>query len=330
VLIPPQYTLNQNITTLLKDIEHLKTKFDLTPQEKTVEKFSRKKSILKSAVYSARIEGNPKTLEEVSVKSIKNSDDKHQLELSNLYKALEFILSEPWENELTAEDLKNIHALVLSGLSSQAGSLRQEPSAIFNEAGAAIYVCPPPQEIGKLLKSCLLYVNKENEPFIPIKAALSHYSFEKIHPFLDGNGRVGRILVHLIFKKWNYDLRGFVDFEEYLDNNRSTYYDLLNLNRKDITKFIEFFLETLSVSFAKAIQERSKTKPRNKEEILPARRFEILHVIRDHRQVSFNFIKRRFMAVSDRLLRYDLKSLQDKGFIIKRGVTKGAVYEPKI
>ncbi len=62
---------------------------------------------------------------------------------------------------------------------------------------------------------------------------------------------------------------------------------------------------------------------------LPPRSWEILHVIRDHRQVSFNFIQRRFFAVSGRLLRYDLKKLQDADFIIKRGVTRGAVYEPK-
>jgi 8-oxo-dGTP diphosphatase len=66
----------------------------------------------------------------------------------------------------------------------------------------------------------------------------------------------------------------------------------------------------------------------NKEDYLLPRRFEILQIIRDHQQVSFDFIKRRFMAVSDRLLRYDLKKLQDDGFIKKRGVTRGAIYEP--
>ena len=65
------------------------------------------------------------------------------------------------------------------------------------------------------------------------------------------------------------------------------------------------------------------------ERTLLPRRYEILQVIKEHKQVSFDFIKRRFMAVSSRLLRYDLKKLQDAGFIIKRGVTKGCLYEPK-
>jgi len=64
------------------------------------------------------------------------------------------------------------------------------------------------------------------------------------------------------------------------------------------------------------------------EKTLLPRRYEILQIIKDHRQVSFNFIQRRFMAVSSRLLRYHLKKLQETGFIRKRGVTKGSIYEP--
>lgn len=64
------------------------------------------------------------------------------------------------------------------------------------------------------------------------------------------------------------------------------------------------------------------------EKRLLPRRLEILQIIRDHKQVSFNFLKRRFFSVSDRLLRYDLKKLQDAKFITKRGITKGVIYEP--
>lgn len=62
--------------------------------------------------------------------------------------------------------------------------------------------------------------------------------------------------------------------------------------------------------------------------LLPVR-YEILQVIKDHKQVSFDFLRRRFMGLSPRLLRYHLKKLQDQGFIIKRGITRGAVYEPE-
>lgn len=64
------------------------------------------------------------------------------------------------------------------------------------------------------------------------------------------------------------------------------------------------------------------------EELLPVR-FEILQVIKDHKSVSFDFLHRRFFGLSSRLLRYHLKKLADLDFIIKRGITKGAVYEVK-
>ncbi|HUV46866.1 MAG TPA: hypothetical protein VMW29_01910 [Candidatus Bathyarchaeia archaeon] len=67
---------------------------------------------------------------------------------------------------------------------------------------------------------------------------------------------------------------------------------------------------------------------RKEKQLLPVR-YEILQVIKDHQQVSFDFLHRRFMGLSSRLLRYHLKKLCDEGFIIKRGVTKGSVYEPR-
>lgn len=327
MLIPPKYKLTKSIVSLLQDIERLKTQLDLLPRDKILEKYSRQKSILKSALFSARIEGNPHHLSEISLDNIKNSRQKTKIELQNICKAVEFILQKSWQNNLTIQDLKNLHQLVLSNLSDLAGSLRQEPSAIYNQAGVAVYVCPMPNQIKILLTKWLDFINKKNESFVPIKVALVHFSFEKIHPFLDGNGRVGRLLAHLIFKKYHYDLRGLVAFEEYLDNHRQTYYELLSLNDKNITDFIDFFLTGLKDSLEKAVEEKSKSGKINKEDLLPPRRLEILQIIKDHRQISFDFIKRRFMAVNDRLLRYDLKKLQDSGFIKKRGVTRGAVYE---
>jgi Fic family protein len=329
VITTPKYKLNKTIANFLQKTERRKTEFDLLPQPKLIEKYTRQKSILKSAVYSARIEGNPKTIKEVSLTSIKNSREKHKRELANLYQALEYCLQRTWRRNLQLTDIKKLHELTLQHLSPAAGNFRRQPSAIFNQAGIAVYVCPPPQQIKKLLTKWLAYVNSPSEPLIPIKAALSHFWFEKIHPFLDGNGRVGRLLIHTILKKWSYDLRGLVAFEEYLDINRQTYYELLNLNQKDITPFVEFFLKGLDNSLQKAVKEKDSITHLKKEDLLPPRRYEILQIIRDHRQVSFDFIRRRFFTVSERLLRYDLKKLQDNEFIRKRGITKGAVYEPK-
>lgn len=328
MIIPSQYILNQKIVSLLQNTEHLKTKLDLLPQDKTVEEYHRQKSILKSAVYSARIEGNPRMLSEVNLTNINNKQDISKLELNNLYKTLEYILSKQWEYKITLKDLKYLHHLVLKNISSTAGSLRTEPSAVFNEAGVAIYVCPMPEEIPDLLNSWLKYVNNYNEQFSVIKAALAHYSFEKIHPFLDANGRVGRLLIHLILKKENYDLKGLVPFEEFFEKNKQDYYYFLNLNKKYITSYIEYFIGNLNMALKNTLAIQDQKEKLVKEDLLPLRRQEILNIIRDHKQVSLDFIKRRFITVSRRLLSYDLKKLQEAKFIKKRGITRGVIYEP--
>lgn len=329
--IPPTYQLTKSITQKLTDIERLKTELYLLPVDKVLEKYTRQRSILKSSLYSARIEGNPQTLEELEKSGWANQKAKHKQEISNLYSALEYVLSQNWSQDLTIDDLKKIHSMIMKGLSGEAGFLRQEPSAIYNTAGIAVYVCPLPHEINSLLTQLLVYCNQEFETLIPVKVALSHIMFEKIHPFLDGNGRLGRIFNHLIFRKWNYDFRGLIPIEEYFDKHRQIYYDLLAENKNDRTEFVEFFLDALQDSLDQVIQNKKtvNTSLTERELDLPPRRLEILNIIRDHQQVSFDFIKRRFLRIPDRTLRFDLQQLVKGSYIIKQGKTRGSEYRAK-
>lgn len=325
MIIPPRYRLTKSIVALLNELEKLKAVLDLLPVDKKLEAYHRKKSILKSALYSARIEGNPLTEADITKPNVPPTQ---KLESANLSRAIEFVLRPSWKQPLTSDDIKRLHRLILGGLAANAGFLRQEPSAIFNSAGAAIYICPSPAEIKILLKKLLSYINRKTKDPIPVKALLSHLGFEKIHPFLDGNGRVGRLLIHLILKKWHWNLHGLATFEQYLDRHRQEYYDLLSITGADATEFVQFSLEGLRWSIKQAIKTRKsyRRKPLLQAS-LPPRRLEILEIIRDHAPVSFNFLHRRFAAISDRLLRYDLKKLQDARLINKLGVTRGAVYE---
>ena len=87
-------------------------------------------------------------------------------------------------------------------------------------------------------------------------------------------------------------------------------------------------LELLEAQVQKALEELS-VKEYKKEDLLLPRRKEILDIIRDHEVVSLDFISRRFYKVSDRMIRYDLKNLEEEGYIIKLGATRGAMYRIK-
>jgi Fic family protein len=162
----------------------------------------------------------------------------------------------------------------------------------------------------------------------PIKAGFAQFVFEKIHPFADGNGRVGRLLSAYILRIGSFGFRGLVSFEEYVDQHREAYYHALEPGA-GASEFVEFFLESL-VNQANAFLEKLKSQPEElPEDTLPPRRREILEIISDHPFCSFDFISRRFLSVNPKTLHYDLQQLQKSGFVQRLGKTRGSTYRVK-
>jgi Fic family protein len=326
--IPPTYIENSKIVRLLIQIEELVQTYKDQKYNPITLKYHRRKSILKSSLYSARIEGN--NLDDrilTNFHSVPQSNAK--IELSNLVGAIESVQKRDWSKNLELSDLKDLHHLAMRGLLGGAGELRQEPSAIYNMAGIAVYLCPAPSDLSKLLSDLLSFINKEQTYSPLVQVAISHYVFEKIHPFQDGNGRVGRVLIHLLIKKYGYDLLGLLSFEEYIDKNRQDYYDLLGQEKNNIVDFVEFVLESFVYGLRQGLVDLSVPRDTSPRTLLMPRRQELLALITDHPFASFNFIHRRFMAVPGRTIRYDLKYLSDHEYIIKLGSTKGVLYSPK-
>lgn len=220
-----------------------------------------------------------------------------------------------------------IHEIVMDSLSENLGRFRQEANAIFNASEIAIYMPPPPSQVQPLMEKLLKFVNSEKETFVAIRASLAHFVFEKIHPFLDGNGRVGRLLIQSILHKGGYGMKGILSLEEYLDSHRLLYYAGLEDTEKDVTDYVEFMLEAISTTAEGAKRMAMQKKELKVEDFLLPRRAEILNIIKDHKIVNFDQIRRRFFAVNERTLRYDLKKLVDNGLVIKLGETKGVYYQ---
>lgn len=327
MLIPPKYFLTPRITHLLQRIEASREVIDAFPLPPEIETNIRRQSILKSSLFSARIEGNPLTLEEVTRKP---STDQKRREVYNILKALQFV-HQRGQRDVTNSVLFQMHDKAMDGLIDRGhlGKFRNEVSAIYNAAGIAIYLPPPPRQIPGLIEKLFRFVNSDKEQFVPIRACLAHYVFEKIHPFLDGNGRVGRLLFQVVLQKGGYGMKNLVGVEEYLDKHRSDYYHALEESEKDVTDYIEFMLEAVAemAEFAKN-QVLQKQKAEIADTLLP-RRAEIFQIIREQNLVAFDTIRRRFLKINERTLRYDLKKLADMGLIQKLGTTKGVYYKPK-
>ena len=323
---PPVFTFTSQIKQLVYELDVLKAGYALHPIPVSQAINLRRSSLLKSSLYSARIEGNPLELSDIE-EAPQNNQSVHVMEVSNLVSAYEQ-LSDIVVREISVDALKQLHAIVLRNISPDAGILRSEESAIYDQAGNVVYLTPAPQGIRSLLTALCNHVNTTND-VSPVSAGLSHIWFEKIHPFLDGNGRMGRLLSAYILKKGGYDFNGLVPFEEYLDGHRDDYYYFLGKDKQDVTEFIEFYMTALlSQARISLTAAHASGKPDKYAELLP-RRAEIMHMIEDHNIITFDFLSRRFRAVPVRTLHYDLEMLAKAGLVQKLGSTRGVSYTVK-
>ena len=326
MLLDYRYKKNKKIENCLKRLEIAKKVIELLPQLPHIERTLQRKSFLKSSLFSARIEGSELHYEDVRFVSERSkTNNLEKIEVFNILDALHWLYSSQSPKTLSIGLILKLHKMVMKNISPSAGIFRKEVSAIFNQAGIAVYLPPPPNKISELIK-ILINRTKSSRETKYIKMALFHFGFEKIHPFLDGNGRVGRLLSTFILKQGQSDFRGLVSLEEYLERNKQVYYDLLAISKIDITRFIEFFLEALAEQAEKTINNLKDIKEERLEDTLLPRRREIWEIVRNHGMVSFNFIKRRFIKVPNSSLHYDLRELIKKGLIKKLGSTRGVRY----
>lgn len=326
MLIPPKYILTSKISELLSQIEVNKEIVNTIAIPPKVEQNIRRKSILRSSLFSARIEGNIATLDEYPRLSPK---DKKKIEISNIFRAINWILQNKTKN-LSTKNILFLHSLAMKSMEypENTGKFRTKHEGIFNSAGIIVYHAPPPNQVAGLIKRLMEFINqKDHTQFTPIKSVLAHYSFEKIHPFTDGSGRVGRLLMLMILEKEGYGFKGILPFEEKIDLKRDTYYAMLSDPEKNVTAYVEFMLEVIKEASDETKELILSKQKIEDEDLLLPRRGEILRIIREHKIMNLDSIKRRFSQVNERTLRYDLKKLQDAKFIQKLGNTKGVYYK---
>lgn len=322
--IPPTFTITPSLLNLLSEIESLRLYAEKRDLHKQVSITLRRNSLLKSSLYSAKIEGNQ--LSELTLDESNN--DTETREIINIMLALEYVDVTPIIH-IDHSFIRKLHSMIGDHLFSQKGMYRREVSGIFNMAGVVVYMPPPPTQILTLMDSLIEYIHNQND-FPLITAFVSHLVFEKIHPFLDGNGRVGRALIPAILKCKKYTVSFPITLEEYLDAHREEYYDALMLGMKNTESYLIFMLKAYREQMKLTIEklEYQSQKPLVVQE-LTARQEEIYNIIREHKTATLNLIGRRFLKVPERTLRSDLAKLVDKNLVTKIGNTKGVEYRVK-
>lgn len=324
--IPPAYFISDEMLSLIARIEAERLYFFSLNLGSEIKENVQRVSLLKSSLFSARIEGNPLKISDFEFG--REREEERKSEIFNIVEAIKYIDKDIKRNIVTKENLLYLHALVLKDISPDAGRTRSEISAIFNQAGLAVYMPPPPSQISKLLDKLLAYINS-GQKFPLVVAFIAHLIFEKIHPFLDGNGRVGRLLISAILKSKGWNFSFAVPFEEYLDEHKDEYYFHLEDGLQNINDYLKFMLKAFYQQTAKIKDQIDEEIAKESHPFLPPRQEEILNIIKDQIVASFDMIRRRFLQVPKRTLRYDLKKLLDRKLIEKSGETRGRYYRAK-
>jgi Fic family protein len=219
--------------------------------------------VRKEALLSSQIEGTQSSFSdlmlfehhqkpEVSIEDVE--------EVSNYVKSLNYGLQRLKKDfPLSLRLLKEMHGVLLSGgrgSSKMPGEFRRSQNWIGGtRRGNALYVPPPVEHLTECLSDFEKFLHDESLPVL-IKAGLAHVQFETIHPFLDGNGRLGRLLITLLLCANGMLEQPILYLSLYLKQNRHTYYELLQEVRTQGTweTWLEFFVKGVHASAKQAIQ----------------------------------------------------------------------------
>ena len=217
--------------------------------------------VRKEALLSSQIEGTQCTLEDILNPMIEDNTNRDVSDVVNYIRATEFALDRLKTLPLCNRLIKETHAVLLESVRGQEknpGEFRYSQNWIGGQGSTlknARYIPPNPEDMLTAMSDLEKYINSD-DPLDPlIQAALIHYQFETTHPFLDGNGRVGRLLITLFLMENGILSTPALYISYYLKMNRIEYYDRMTQVRRtgDYEQWISFFLQAFADSAEDAI-----------------------------------------------------------------------------
>lgn len=286
----------------------------------------RKQNRIKIIHSSLAIENNSLSIEQITAiiegKRVLGNPNEIQ-EVKNALQAYELLLTlNPYEEN----DLLKAHKLMMSDLVERNGKYRNDGVGVF-DGKQVVHLAPPADRVPFLMADLFQWLkNSDVHPLI--KSCVFHYEFEFIHPFQDGNGRMGRLWQTVILKDWK-SVFAWLPIETLIKENQEDYYKALNSSdsNADSTNFIVFMLQTI-LNTIKEILETEKKITQKINVKITANQKKILEAIKQNPFVTQEELS-QIVGIAKLNINKNMKKLQENGIIERVGADKNGSWQIK-
>lgn len=320
----PPFTITPKVLDFVSKITESVTKLELL-EPKSISPILRKVNKIKTITGTLEIEGNTLGIEKVTAilegKRVVGST-REIAEVQGAIKVYDELENFEYTN---LDDILLSHKMLMNGILKQAGTFRTKDVGVGGSEGV-VHVAPPYAQVPNLMHDLFEWL-KSSDIHPLIKSSVFHYEFEFIHPFIDGNGRIGRLWQSLILYDWKGIFNG-IPVESVVRDAQEKYYEALEVsgNLGESTIFIEFMLEAILLTCERTLEE-SQNVPLNVSKNVPLKRLDqIVCFIQENKNVTIDQLA-QLCSVSSKTINRDISKLKDDSKLKRVGSLKSGYWE---
>jgi len=323
--IPP-FTITPKILNLISQISEIVGKLEILAPT-AISPTLRKANKIKTITGTLAIEGNTLGIEKVTAilegKRVMGSM-REIAEVNGAIKVYDNLDRFDYKN---LNDLLLAHEMLMNEILTKAGKFRTSNVGVGGADGV-VHVAPPYGNVPSLMTNLFSWL-KTNDIHPLIESSIFHYEFEFIHPFIDGNGRIGRLWQSLILYNWK-PIFSAIPIESVIKESQEAYYTALEEagSMGESTPFVEFMIEAILQSCKQEL-ENGKHVPINVPKNVPIKRMDkIVSLMSDNPSVTIEQLA-ELCAVSDKTIKRDIAKLKEEGRVERKGSLKSGHWEIK-
>ncbi len=336
-MFKPKFSISLHLAKLIDEISSLRERIISAPTQVAWIPILQKEAVIRNAMGSTAIEGFVLSLPEVRALAEEARVSRElgvtEKAVFNYLACLRYIQKHRKEKLLTHRDIYKLHRIIGEGAIEQgpAGVYRAIQNYVVDSTGNVIYTPPPPEKVPALTKELLDWINEESKAQLPvISSGIAHYRLVEIHPFVDGNGIVARILGTWELLRRDFDTLHIFAIDDLIYEHKQAYYTALRSVRDrkgDLTNWLEFYLEIVAKSLDRA-WKRVISLPKTKELeqlILTPKQEKLLMLLRDSGNLTAREIS-SILKVTVQGAHFILNPLIKAGIIKRYGGRKTGKY----